>query len=233
MDRIAGTPFSVPVSVGPLPVDGSVRYTIRDHNGEPFAGFNDVVIPTTATTSMALINVPVELTEIASEFEKRLIDVYWVNQEGPGWKRIPIRLIPDLNLMVQPRDVRNLLGPNETELPDADIDLFTAYLLVKAEYEDIDIALISGGVEELYANQAIATKAALNVLPSLRLRVARQQSDGRVAFQRNKLESLDELRAELENSYTQYVAILTDDFGDEDAVSFFEVVSRPDPFTGA
>jgi hypothetical protein len=125
--------------------------------------------------------------------------------------RMALRVIPLLIHTASPQGVRELLGINANELADEAIDLVTAYFEVEDEVTKtlLDAALTSGTTKEVAANQAILARAALNVLPSLRHRIAQKETDGMVGFDRPEIKDFDHLHHELTARYGEAVSKVT------------------------
>lgn len=234
MDHTAGTDLREYVVVGPTPVDNSVFYTLLDHTGSVVAGHDNVAIVTTDLDTVVEVYIPSSDLQISGgrTFEKRTLEVVFQNSSGYYRKVKNFRLVPRLNLYVGQSDVRGLLGVNETELSDSDISLFTAYLQVKQDVSNLDTYLVAGDFNEIKANKLVATKAALDVIPSLKLRIAQSQSDGQVSFDRIDISTLDDLFEALSADYAAYANELNGVDPNDVQIDLFEVVTRPDPFTG-
>lgn len=232
MEYIAGTTFKVgvtfPTSDVP-PAVGSVVYTIRDQDGTPLAGHTEVAVTTDGTTTSIVVDFPSSITAITAEFEKRTLEVHY--EYAGVSKRIVriIRLVPFLNLGITETDVREWLGVNDRELPESEIDLVAAYFEVKEDLSTLDAALVAGGRTEVAANTAVKMKAAINIIPSLKLRVAQKESDGPITFDRPDLSTFDDLMAYALEAYSEAL----DELGRAEPPSgIFEIVVRPDPFLG-
>lgn len=158
----------------------AVSYTLYDHSGSAIrqnvnvsvaAGANYVSIPLLGSDAT-----------IASgrRFEKRQLFVTWQSQgqEYSATKRW--RVIPYTDYSATQTDVRALLGLNDDDLNDDEIDLFSAFLSIEDEVTQstLTAALQSGTSLEMQANRLIAVEAALLVLPSLELRTAASVVDG-------------------------------------------------------
>jgi len=209
-DFIAGEDIRFPVSfmVGgqpALPDEGTVTYSLRDHEGNPIAALTDVPVVTTPTTHYVELDIPGEHNTLTpgKRFERRIVFVKFKSNGISRGIRDTYRLIPFLNHSVTPAQVRSFLGVNDTELPDEDIDLTEAYFAVEDQLgsDTLSNHLVSGTTQELAANMMIRMRAVLNIIPSLKQRVAQEESSGQKSFLRPVIRDFDALRVEAEKRY--------------------------------
>jgi hypothetical protein len=239
MDVIAGTPtaITIPFIIGTQPVApdvGSVTYTIKDQLGVPMPGLTDIAYMTTATTYQMQILVPSSAHAIgaARSFERRSVVVNLkVNAEEVQFTR-SYRVIPQPIHAVTPAEVRGFIGIEEHELPDTDIDLLAAFLLVEKDIgaAELATALTSGTTAELSANTLVRMRAVLDVLPSAKQRMAQSEKNGVKEFSRVDLKELDKLKKEAEERYQEAyddIVVTT-----ETTPSLFLVTANTDAITG-
>ena len=183
-------------------IDGSVKYTLRDHFGVPLFGLMDVPVPTPGEPSEVGIVIPGSYNAKTTEVARRTITYQWVSGGQLYSRRFAYYLVDWVNIDAEPAAVRAALGVNVGELPDRDISLVTAYLALKSSVgPGVDAALAAGDVTTIKINRAIVIREALRLLPSLRLKAARSESSGSESFQRFDIDwdaLRDDLRAELE-----------------------------------
>lgn len=179
-----------------LPDTNTAVYTLYGQDGLPVAGH--VGEDVTVSTYFGTIELPSAVNEIETSFGKRTVVVTYEKSGAVYTIRISYRLVPFLNITVMPRDVRNFLGVNDSELPDDDIDLNRSYFAVREEVGSavLATALASGELAETRANEAILYWAALDLLPSLQLRIAQQQADGPISFHRVSVRDFSKLETE-------------------------------------
>lgn len=210
MDVIGGTPaaLTIPLVIGKQPVVpdvGSVTYTVFDQANAPISGLVDVPYMTTTTTFQLQILIPSIANSIASgrRFERRRVVVSFLALGQEVQITRSYRVVPDLPHSITPQVVRAFIGIEDHELPDADIDILSAYLTVeKAVTESVlTDALQSGTTLEIAANTLISMRAVLDVLPSAKQRMAQSEKNGVKEFSRVDLKELDKLGAEAERRY--------------------------------
>jgi hypothetical protein len=102
--------------------------------------------------------------------------------------RVPYLTPPTLYLEVTTADVRRVLGLDVGELPDEDISLQKAALLVRHEIGSttFDNARAAQDHTTIWVNNLVTYRAALELAPSLPLRAAQSQSSDTAKFQRFK-----------------------------------------------
>ncbi|MBD9544263.1 hypothetical protein IB276_32990 [Ensifer sp. ENS04] len=239
MDVIAGTPTAliIPFIIGNQPVApdvGSVTYTLKDQLGSPMVGLTDIPYVTTPTTYQMQVLVPSSAHSIdpARRFERRGVVVnFKLNGEEVQLTR-SYRVVPEPTHTVTPADVRAFIGIEEHELPDSDIDILSAFLLVEKDVgaTELAAAITSGTTAELSANTLVRMRAVLDVLPSAKQRMAQSEKNGVKEFSRVDLKELDKLKKDAEDRYQEAyddIVVTT-----ETTVSLFLVTSNTDAITG-
>lgn len=202
MDYLSGTAALVNIEFiqdgeAFVPDVGSVEYTVIDHSGAAIVGLQNIPVATTVDTWKVgiLIGALYNSVDPSKKFERRTIVVTYTVDGVYGRTSKQYRIIPFLNHSVTPNDVRAFIGVQEKELPDSDIDLLRAYLYVEEAISPTDIGpvLASGTVQELAANRAITAQAVIDVLPSLRQRIAQEETNGITGFKRLTIKDFAEV----------------------------------------
>lgn len=186
-----------------VPDAGSIKLTLRDNPGSIFTGFNAVAQVDT-NLSTVLVTVPSAQNSIGSAlFETRYVKLDYKVGGRPFSESFMYRLTPFLPIQSTERDVRGLVGADEKELPDEDIDLVKSYFILLDEYgAAFGTALTDSTVGGLYANQAIAIHAALEVLPSLQLKIRQVEKFNNAESQRGKID-FEQLKEDLQELLTR------------------------------
>lgn len=124
--------------------------------------------------------------DAARRFEKRTLVTTWKSGGKSYADRTTYRVIPLLNHSVTADDVRTLLGLNEDELQDTEIDITAAYFRFEedATQAALETALASGTMSEVRANRGIAADAALAIIPSMPIRTTQTQANGELRSER-------------------------------------------------
>ncbi|WP_185828259.1 hypothetical protein [Rhizobium ruizarguesonis] len=239
MDVIGGTPsaLTIPLMVNNQPVApdvGSVTYTVRNQAGAPMAGLEDLAYLTTPTTYQLTILVPSSAHQIdpSRSFERRSVVIKFTVQGQEVQLTRAYRVVPEPVHTITGQQIRAFIGIEEHELPDTDIDIFSAFLTVEKEVGASDLvnALTSGTTDELAANTLICMRAVLDVLPSAKQRMAQSEKNGVKEFSRVDLKELDKLKIEAEKRYQEaldQVVVKT-----EVTPSLFLITTNTDAITG-
>jgi hypothetical protein len=239
MDIIGGTPsaLTIPFLVGNQPVVpdvGSVTYTIRNQAGAAMPGLEDIAYVTTAATYQMVILVPSSAHQIdpSRVFERRSVIVKFTIQGQELQLNRAYRVVPEPIHSVSAQQVRAFIGIEDHELPDADIDLFSAFLTVQKEVgaDLLASTLASGTAEEIAANTLISMRAVLDVLPSAKQRMAQSEKNGVKEFSRVDLKELDKLKAEAESRYQEALDLVV--VKTEVTPTYFLITTNTDAITG-
>lgn len=196
-----------------IPDANSVVYSVLDHSGTPIPGQINIPVVTGPAEFQSNITVPAIYNTITGvkQFERRTIFLNYTYQGMTKGQTFSYRLIPFVNYSVTAQTVRAFLGIEEKELPDKDVDLFASYLFVNEAFSDpltLDTALASGTRFEIAANDAIAMRAAIDIIPSLQNRVAQAEKNGVMGFDRIKITNFAELLAAAVNRYNAAVNLI-------------------------
>lgn len=238
MDILAGAPaaLTIPFIIGTQPVapdPGSVTYTLRDQTNTPMVGWTDVPYSGTGYEMKVLISSQAHRISGARRFERRTLVVTFKTGGEEMQITRTYRVIPEQLHDTTAADVRAFIGIEEHELPDDDIDLLAALLVVEKELTPavLNRALVSGTTDELAANTLIKMRAVLDVLPSAKQRMAQSETNGVKQFSRVDLKELDKLKFEAERRYQDAFDELV--IVNETNVSIFLVATGADVITGA
>lgn len=215
---------------GEFVVPSSASYTFRNHlgveTGSPISLSN--------LTTSASIQIPAESNTLGAGalYENRYVLVNF-SHGGRSYKLVqPYKITSFVPIVTVPGDVRRLTGLTENELPDAEIDILSAYFQLFDSFgTDFSNQLVSTTFRNRQANEAIALQAAVDVASSFPLRVpvsARSEDS-----QFSRIANLDftemhlELRRRLQQTLTSVIAV------DETLIEVFSVATPTDPVTGA
>ena len=217
-----------------IPTAGSVSYTIRDQNGVPLTGYIDLPVILGPADTSVNIPLPAAINMMTLRVEKRFVVIRWSAQGNDYSSVINYRLVPFLNTTVTHAAVRSQIGGiGKTTLPDDEIDIIRAYLQIEDKLGQpvLEDALSSGGLTEITANDAIRLQAAMDVLPSVKLRVLQKETDGPLSYERADLGPLlDQLEVDIRQNLL--AAINTLSGRAEDSFTLLLLTSPTDPITG-
>ena len=140
--------------------------------------------------------------------------------------RVPYRVIKNIPMTVEPSDVRSLLGVDSDELPDSDIDIFSSYLMIHNEYgQRFDDSLTIGGNRSYLANKAISLLTAIELIPSLEMRVLQDAEVEGGSFRRFSDFDVEELRERLSQAYAQSISFALGE--SDEVVSDYLLLTTP------
>lgn len=239
-DYLAGSNVTLMVELSEagaplIPDSGSLTYTVRDQEGAAIPGLTDVPVTTGPTTFRVSITIPAINNAIAVDkrFEKRTVTFNYLVSTNAKQQSVAYRLTAFLNHIVTGGQIRGFIGVQQHELPDEEIDLMVAFLKVEkvvglAELAD---ALSSGTTVELSANEMIRMQAVLDVLPSLKQRIAQSETNGLKGFSRPVIRDFSDVEQKAKDRYAD---ALTDTTGrtTDSAHSLAVLTQDTDPVTG-
>lgn len=228
------TPFSYLVEFDTGTPVGVFTYSLYDDDGNPVAGIQNIEIDPAADAVSLLIQIP----NVANTLTKPLVEgrtIAWFYTTSLGavngnysytiQKRVPFPVTAE--------GVRMKLGVDHTELPDERINLLMAYV----EFDELFVGGLSaytllGNSMTLKIIESIEAIAALHILPSLQLSLAKRVTSGTNEYERwNKIDWM-QLRADLEQIVYDTTVLIDPElvYG---ANAIFTLAVRTDPYTGA
>ena len=233
--QLENTPFSYLVEFDTGTPLGVFSYSLLDDDGNPVAGIQNVsVTPGTGAVSV-LIQIPTQANTLSKPlFEGRTIVWNYVTALGVVngsyaytiQKRVPF---PATN-----EGVRTKLGIDLSEMPDNRIDLLGAYVAFKDTFTvvDIDTYALMGNSMSLKITNAIEAIAALKLLPSLQISLAKKLTSGTNEYERFAKIDWEMIQADLEQLVYD-TTVLIDPELVYNSGTVFALAVRTDPYTGA
>lgn len=196
---------------GEYVIPTSATATVRNDGGTPIAGLENVSLA--VTTTAAVLTIPAAENTVAggSNFETRYISLSFVSDGKTYTRTLHYKLAPFLPITVTPDDVRRELGLETSEAPDSDINIMSAYILLRVEYGvNIENALTGGTSKTLAVNQAIAVKAALELVGGLQFRAAVKIKAEDSAVERMAKFDVDGIRIRLGQRLSKFLNVIND-----------------------
>lgn len=231
------TPFTHIVEFASGSPTGAFSYSVHDEDGAVVAGLDNIVLPLGVGAVSARIDVPASANIVSKPlFEIRSISWTYPVNGGTVNGNATYTIQRAIPFPASPEGVRQLLGITVDEVPDNRIDLMGAYLALRAPMLDPDAALLpyltSGDANSYLITRAIEAQAALEVLPTLQIAIAKRFDSGTNSYERwNKID-WEMLKAKL--SGMVYDALIMVEPSLELAINPIFVLSvRTDPLTGA
>lgn len=191
----ANTDVTVPIDFivdGDFVTPDSASFVVRGHDGTQLI---------TGAVADGKITIPAASNVITASWENRYISVFFIYAGGTHSLKISYKLSDFLPLSVTPQSVRDLLGVDDRELPDSAIDLTESYFqILDQSGSAISDALTLTGPRNRAVNMAITLQAALNILPSLPLRLMITVREEDSSASRLKEIDFDKLEASLKSA---------------------------------
>lgn len=229
----SGNAASLLVEFPSGPPDGDIDWTVLGPTG---ATLDSGSLSVSDDAVSATITVPGDTNTLTGEGLISYRDLVWTYTVGGtvinGEKRYTIEgRVP---FGVSPDGVRNLLGAEPHDVPDDDIDLVKAYYdfaqLVAGSAFPV---LPDDDISEIRVREALEALAALQLVPSMPVRIAIKESSGTDTYQRDKIDWValaDQLAGKVSNGIV--VLIPTFDIVSGFGAIFMLAGPTADPFTG-
>lgn len=216
-----------------IPDQNSVLLTIRKGDGSKLTGYDSVPL-LGATSTDFLLPITAEMNAVGGDgLDTRFIEVAFTSGGTPLYFRTSYHLGAFLPLVASPADVRTILGLRGLEVRDEEVDLNFAYYALIRSYSGLTTALTAADDRKLYANQAVTLKAAIGLLPALRLRAVKEDTLNNASLIRANV-NWDALREDLEGELASALANITDTSAATYAAPDLLQLSNPtDPVTNA
>lgn len=181
---LEGSPFAHEVDFSTGLPTGAVVYSVLGNDNKPIAGYEGrTVTPTAGAMSITLL-VPSSVNICNKPlFEVRTLTWTYVTASGVVTGRTRYRIEKLIPFPVTEEGVRAKLGVEEHEVEDNAIDLLMAYASLTDQF-DLSPYENQGSYSSLIVLNAIEAQAALDVLPSLQLAVAKSEDSGTNKYQR-------------------------------------------------
>ncbi len=181
---LAGTPFAHELDFSTGLPTGAVVYSVLGNDGTPIVGYDSVSVVPPVDALSILIVVPGSVNTVNTPlFEARTLTWTYPTANGVVNGRTRYRVEKDIPFPVSEDGVRTKLGVEDHELEDKDINLLLAYAALNEQFP-LSAYENSGNYNTLVVVNAIEAQAALDVLPSLQLAVAKSEDSGTNKYQR-------------------------------------------------
>lgn len=211
----------------------SASWTLLGNDFSPIDGYSNVEIPAPSGTYVS-VTVPAEANGIAdgNVFEIRTIVVSAVFNGNPSTFRAQYRVAAYAAYTATKDSVRLVFGLNDSDVADDQIDLDSAYYELLTTYPTIETWFKSGGANSIKANRILVLTCALSFSNGLRLLAAASESDGESKMTRFNGIDFDKMIDDAKSELERLVDELTDEDSSAGAISYFNVVTTEDIFTG-
>ena len=180
----SGAPFAHELDFSTGLPTGAVVYSVLGDDGIPLTGYDAVPVTVGANTLSIVITVPGIVNTCSKPlFETRTIAWAYPTAHGIVEGSVRYRVEKIIPFPVTEEGVRAKLGIEPHELEDNAIDLLMAYASINQQF-DLTPFVGAGDYTTLIVLNAIEAQAALDVLPSLQLAIAKAEDSGTNKYQR-------------------------------------------------
>lgn len=214
----------------------SATYTLYGRSGTVVAGMSDVVISLSPGANSAGITIPYFYNELdgTNRIETRQVRVTYIVDNVRYYIEKKYRIIPQMNVHVEGHDVLNELGLFEEDYDPNSISLVNAYLHVEnvLGQTQLETYLSQGSLNTLRANDAIKIRAAIDLIPSLMMRVGARHVTDNVQFHRFEGPDWELLKKRLLVQYEKALQPLLEQTGSTTERAYILTTERADPVTG-
>lgn len=214
------------------PDPGSLYLTIRNHQGVPISGYNKSPQANVSGTTL-MLSIPEAVNEVAAGRETRFVRMDFTYGGLPLAIEHRYKLTSFVPITAMPDDVRNLLGVRQKELKDEEVDLHEAYFQLTSIASGLLEALQASDDRSMYANRAIALRAALNLIPSMPVRTLKEDSLNNASAVRASID-WELLAAQLSGQLADSLDLIVEDAVIESTFTPLLMLTNPtDPVTNA
>lgn len=213
----------------------ALAYTLKNQTG-------DTVVTDSVAISSGQLSYLVEIApqynalSPNSLFEKFTLEWEYTTTTQAIDDSVSYLLHTPISFPVSEDGVRALLGVNDEELPDSEINLFDgylSYLTLIGETADLTPFLSTGSLATYNITKAIEACVALTLFPTLQIRLPRKYDSGTSSYERWNSIDWAALATSLDELVGIGVEIAVPDFSYYDNTTIFVLSDRgPDAITG-
>lgn len=212
--------------------DSVVKYTLLGNDFSPMADYTDKELLPPFGTSLSVV-IPAEANAISGQSEMRTIlaDVIVGGRLVTFKEQYRVMNIPAYTTTKD--NVRLVFGLNDSDISDDLIDLDSCYFELIMKYPALESWFKGGGLNSIKANRILALTCALSFSNGLRLLAVASESDGTSKMTRfEKAMDFDEQIEAAKSELGDLLDELTKEDSGSSAISYFNVVTTEDIFTG-
>lgn len=174
---------------------------------------------------------------VAPLFEELTLDWSYTTADKAIDESLSYIIHADIVFPVTKAGVRELLGVNEDELPDNEINLFEGYMAFRkyiGESVDLTPYETNGSFDAYKIKKAIEAATALSVFNTIQIRLPKKYDSGTSSYERWTSVDWESMRLALEGHLTSALEMIDPDAEFFPLVDIFVLSDRgPDAITGA
>lgn len=191
------------------------RHLVQFTSGQPTSDFTytlynqdgDVVLTETTPITLGQLSYVIEIPAIDNViskplFEKMRLEWEYDTADDAVSDSLTYTLHAPIGFPVTSEGVRDMLGVSDEELPDSDINLFEGFIAFRELIgTDIDLSFYqgTGDIDTFRIAKAIEASTALQLFPSLQIRLPKKYDSGTSSYERWNSIDWDLLRSEIAN----------------------------------
>lgn len=230
----AGTKFRHLITFDSGEPTSDLTYTVKNQAGA-------TVVTDTVAIASGQLSLLVEISELDNAitepfFEQRTLEWEYTTATQAVSDSIAYTLHTPINFPVSKDSVRDMLGVSHEELEDRDIDMFGGYMAFR-EYvgsdQDLSAYENTGDFDSYRITKAIEAAVALQILPSIQVRLPKKYDSGTSAYERWNTIDWEGLRASIDTHLARALELIDPTADVYEALDIFVLSDRPpDPITG-
>lgn len=222
----------VDITLDPPALVNSATWTLRDDTGAVVDSRSNVALNNEGNATLVSVLVPQSANQKGGSetVSYRFLEVSWASAGGRTHRTtVAYRIASWVALSATKGDVRGLLGLNDAELPDDDIDLMGSALALR---ETIGASFPNGTTN---SQRLICLHAALSLRNSITLRVASAMASDNVSFKRLADLDIDAIMYRISGDYDATFLAVAPGLAVSFPVPTFMALAGPttDPITGS
>lgn len=231
----AGEPYATLIAFNTGLPSGVVSYELFGNDGQQLLTSNFTAEDGSVSH---LLVIPAEHNTCATPlFEGRRLAYHYQTATELVSKTLYYRVEKPLPVAATADGVRKKLGVEPHELENDDIDLLTAYtvLLEKDRSNLLPPILTAGNSDTLKVIHALEAQAALELLPTMQIKIAQRETGGTNEFQRFTRIDWEQIELGLRVHLARFEALIdpTLDLTGGSTFIFGKATPTPDPVTGS
>ena len=217
----------------------SANITLTKNDSTVVGGINQTALTIAANATSATYLISASNNVKTLDTEIRYITINFVYNAKPYTIKDFYQVVAALDIPVSTRDVKNIIGLSDKELPDEMIDIYIAFNDVTADTEsagvDTTSILTTGSSLLPTLQEAVKFKAAINSLLGIETLVLQSEQADNAIYKRFSTIDFNEILNRLNNKYNSTILKLSGIPTGEGASSTLLLISStsPDRITNA
>lgn len=215
-----------------VPDTGSVTITLSKLDNVAITGYDAKAITPPVGESYAVLLIDSTVNDKTTDFEMRQLRVNFTYNSQPFEEYINYQIVDRVNIPVTTSEVRQVLGVDDSDIPDEYFDLINSFHNVDADLESLDLEteIQSGSSTVRDLLQSIKYKAALDVIPALQLAVNQSEQADNVVYKRFVDVDFEKLKIDINTKYSDSITKAIE--GTSTSLTYMVATQDTDAVTG-